>query len=462
MKVMKFGGSCLRDGAHFLRVAEIIRCEMEPVVVVVSAILGMTDMIFEGIQEALDSDVNISAFLEVLENRHKRIVQESIEKKSISKNVFFSIDERLGKLERLLYGVAYTKDITDSVKALILSYGERFCGQILSGVIRDRGRDSLPLESDQIRFVTDDSFESATADLVETRENLERSVLPLVRKGIAPVITGYFGCTKEGKITTFGRNGTDYSAAVISHGICADKLEIWKDVDGFMSADPKIVDGAKKIDNLSYYEAAELSYFGAKILHPRTLEPVLNDDISICLKNLNAPHDDGSRLQKNSIERKDVVKSVTFKRNISIVKIHGPGVGYKPGVIAEVGSTLCDLGINIFSVMTSQTCINLLLDSRDSLKSCESIEALGDGVIEKVEREEDIALVSVVGEGLQNRRGIAARIFSAVAKENINIEMMSSGASEAANYFIIKDENVEKTINAIHSEFFKIEKVKEN
>jgi aspartate kinase len=454
MKIMKFGGSCLKDSDHFLRVAKIIWGEKEPVVVVVSAILGVTDMILKGLQEAFDSEVKILPFIEDLEERHKRIVQETIEKKAIKQKVFSSIKERLGKLERLLYGVAYIKDIPDSVKALILSYGERLCGQILSGVIRDKGRDSLPLESDQIGLITDDSFESATADLVETKESLERSVLPLVRKGIIPVITGYFGCTKEGKITTFGRNGTDYSAAVIAHGLCADKLEIWKDVDGFMSADPKIVDGAKKIDSLSYYEAAELSYFGSKILHPRTVEPVLNDNISICLKNLNAPNNDGSRLLKRSIERKDVVKSVTFNRDISVLKIRGPGVGYKPGVIAEIGNTLSDLGINIFSVITSQTCINLLLDSRDSLESYESIQALGDGVIEKVEREDDIALVSVVGEGIQNRRGIAARVFSVVAAEKINVEMISSGASEVAYYFIIKDDDVEKTINAIHSEFF--------
>ena len=454
MKIMKFGGSCLKDSDHFLRVAKIIRCEKEPVVVVVSAILGVTDMILKGLQEASDSEVKILPFIEDLEDRHKRIVQEAIEKKAIKQKVFSSIEERLGKLERLLYGVAYIKDIPDSVKALILSYGERFCGQILSGVIRDKGRDSLSLESDQIGLVTDDSFESATVDLAETKENLERSVLPLVRKGISPVITGYFGCTKEGKITTFGRNGTDYSAAVIAHGLCADELEIWKDVDGFMSADPKIVDGAKKIDSLSYYEAAELSYFGAKILHPRALEPVLNDNISICLKNLNAPNNDGSRLLKRSIEQKDVIKSVTFNRDISVLKIRGPGVGYKPGVLAEIGNTLSDLGINIFSVITSQTCINLLLDSRDSLESYESIQALGDGVIEKVEREDDIALVAVVGEGIQNRRGIAARVFSVVAAEKINVEMISSGASEVAYYFIIKDDDVEKTIKAIHNEFF--------
>ena len=159
-------------------------------------------------------------------------------------------------------------------------------------------------------------------------------------------------------------------------------------------------------------------------------------------------------MRKNSIESEDVIKSVTFNRDISVVKIHGPGIGYKPGIIAKVGSILCDLGINIFSVMTSQTCINLLLNSRDSLKSCESIKALFNGVIEKVESEEDLALISVVGKGLKNRRGIAARVFSAVAAENINIEMISSGASEVANYFIIKDEYVEKTINAVHFEFF--------
>jgi aspartate kinase len=454
MKVIKFGGSCLKDRDHFLRVAKIIQSEKDRSVIVVSAILGVTDLILEGIQTALDSETKIPSLLDILKNKHMQIVEETIESIRTKQKVFSSIEERLGRLERLLYGVAYTEEITDSVRALILSYGERFCAQILSGVIRDKGRDSLPMESDQIRLITDDSFENATANLAETRKNLNCSVLPLVHKKIIPIITGYFGCTKEGKITTFGRNGTDYSASVIAQGLAANELEIWKDVDGFMSADPKIVEEAKKIESLSYYEAAELSYFGAKILHPRTVEPVMGHNIPICLKNLNAPNNGGTWLLKESPERKDVVKSVTFNRNISVLKIHGPGVGYKPGVIAEIGHTLRDLGINIYSVITSQTCINLLLDSRDSVKSYESIQGLGEGVIEKIELEDDIALVSVVGKGLQNRRGIAARIFSSVAAEKINVEMISSGASEVASYFIIEDDDIEKTINAIHREFF--------
>ena len=181
---------------------------------------------------------------------------------------------------------------------------------------------------------------------------------------------------------------------------------------------------------------------------------MIHSQIPICLRNMNMPGNGGTWLLPGSQERKDVIKSVTYNRNISVLKIHGPGVGYKPGIIGEIGDALYGLGINIFSIITSQTCINLLIDSKDSQAGYQSILKLGEGAIEKVRLEDDIALVSVVGKGLQKRKGVAARVFAAVAAARINVEMISSGASEVAYYFIVKDKDVKRAIHAIHDEFF--------
>jgi aspartate kinase len=450
---MKFGGGCLKDEESFLKVAEIIKAEKDNTVVVVSAMYNITNLLVDGIHRAKQSEEKIPKVIEALRNSHRHIADKTI-KDDIKQRTMKDIEAKIKRLERLLYGVAYTEEITDSVRALILSYGERLSAVILSGILNSKGSEAVAMEADEIGIITDESFENATAKLPQVKKNLNHTVLPLVNKGVVPVITGYFGCTQKGKITTFGRNGSDYSAAVVAYGIGASSLEIWKDVDGFMSADPKIVKDAHGIDRLSYYEAAELSYFGARILHPRTVEPLVDTGIPIHIRNLYTKSK-GTRISLKGYEREEVIKSVTYNEHISVLRIHGPGVGYKPGIIAEIGRILSNEGINIYSVITAQTCINLLIDKRDSRRSYELIKKLAGGVIERVDLVDDIALIAVVGEGLLNRKGVAARVFSAVAEEGVNVEMISSGASEVAYYFIVKEDHLKKAINAIHKEFFK-------
>lgn len=458
MKVMKFGGGCLKDGEHFLKVAEIISLAKEKTVVVISAISGITNLLVESIHLAMQSEKNVPDFIKNIRNKHKQIIDKAIKDDGLRQMLRRDIEARIKRLERLLYGIASTEEVTESLRAHILSYGERLSTIILSGVLKNKNKDAIAMDADRIGMITDESYENATAVLPEVKKNLTHTLMPVVNRGVIPVITGYFGCTHEGKITTLGRNGSDYSAAVIAYGIDASVLEIWKDVDGFMSANPKIVKDARRINTLSYYEAAELSYFGAKILYPRTVEPLIEKGIRLRIKNLYKPESQGTEILNGSEEKEDIVKSITYNKQISVLKIRGPGVGFKPGIIADIGRTLSDKGINIYSVITSQTCINLLIDQNDSHRSYEALEKLVGGVIERVDLEENIALIAVVGEGLLKKKGVAARVFSAVAEENINVEMISSGASEVAYYFIVKENDVEKTIKAVHREFF--EKVK--
>jgi len=454
MKVMKFGGGCLKNCEHLLKVAEIIKLEKDSVVVIVSALSGITDLLENGIQISMKSSKNVSEIISTIRNLHKHVAETSIQDNEIKQRLMKDIENRLKKLERLFYGIAYTEEITESIRAHILSYGERLSALVLSEILKSLDKDAIAVEADQIAIITDESFENATAILPEVKKNLSSTILPLINKGTIPIITGYFGCTHEGKVTTFGRNGSDYSAAVVAYGIGANLLEIWKDVDGFMSGDPKIVKNPHRIERLSYYEAAELSYFGARIIHPRTVEPLVDVSIPIRIRNVYNIKSKGTEVFGEGYEREDVIKSVTYNKDISVLRIHGPGVGYKPGIIAEIGGILSKMGINIYSIITSQTCINLLVDRKDSRMSYESIKNLVGGIIEKIDLEDNIALIAVVGEGLLKRKGVAARVFSAVAEESVNIEMISSGASEVASYFIVKEKYVRKTINAIHREFF--------
>lgn len=454
MKVMKFGGGCLRDAASVSRVVDIILSQTTKPVVVVSALYGITDMLEEGLLSSLKSEKKVSPTIHSIRDRHQTLVEEVIADSKIRHETTTAIEDRIKKLEQLLYGASYTGEITKSVQALILSFGERLAAVALAGALLSLDQKSVALESEEAGIITDECFENATAILPLVKKNLRSRVLPYLRKGFVPVLTGYFGCTPEKKITTFGRNGSDYSSAVIAFGTEATQLEIWKDVDGFMSADPKIVKKPHRILRLSYYEAAELSYFGAKILHPRTVEPLVKKPIPIFIRNVSGGERESTVIMPSGYESQDVIKGVTCNKNISILRIHGPGVGYKPGVIAEIAGILFEKGINIYSVLTAQTCINLLVDKSHSQKSIEALNSLAGGVIERIDLESQKALIAVVGEGLLKRKGVAARIFSRVAEENINIEMISCGASEVAYYFIVEAQDAEKAVNAIHREFF--------
>ena len=454
MKVMKFGGGCLTDSEDVLKVAGIVGAESGRVVVVVSAVSGITNKLEDGLHAALDSGVNVPRFLDKIRESHIQLLESVVPVGAVRHVAAVELMDRLKKIERLLYGVAYTLEITPSVRAHVMSFGERFSVLILAAALNSRGRSAEALEADRIGIVTDESFDNATARLAEVRRNLQKELLPVLERGAVPVVTGYFGRTAEGKVTTFGRNGSDYSAAVIARALGADRLEIWKDVDGFMSADPKVVSGARPVDRLSYYEAAELSYFGARILHPRTVEPLADSPIPVVIKNIHRADGGGTEVVPARPATEEVIKSITSNRRVAVIRIYGPGVGFKPGIIAEIGRLLAERGINIFSILTSQTCINLILDKADARAGSEAVSRLINGIIERVELKDHVALVAAVGDGLMKRRGAAARVLARVAEENINIEMLVAGASEAAQYFVVDEEDADRAVHAIHREFF--------
>jgi aspartate kinase len=221
-----------------------------------------------------------------------------------------------------------------------------------------------------------------------------------------------------------------------------------------MSADPKFIPEAQLIPFLSYDEAAELSYFGAKILHPRTIEPLRKMKLNIAVKDTLNPDAPGSLITSRSPKARSLIKSVAHDTDIAILKVHGSGVGARPGVLARVSITLTESGINIKSVVTSQTCISLLLAGKDIDKGYHALKGLRPRPYRRLEKVQDVALVGIVGEGLLRRKGIAGRCFTAVAKRSVNIEMISFGPSEVALYFLVRNKDLQKALEAIHSTFF--------
>ncbi len=451
--VMKFGGGCLRDGRTIAQACAIITAQKKAVVVV-SAVSGVTELLLGAIEQAKRHEKNIPPILAALAAKHFDVIAELCPNGPAKRRLQAAIASQISQVERLLTGIACHRDLTPAVRARLLSYGERLAARLLAGVLESLETDSAALDAHRAGVCTDDNYENASIDRDRTRKTLRPKVAPLLRRGSVPVIPGIFGRGPSGTITLLGRNGSDYSAAAVAYALNAGRLEVWKDVDGFMSADPTRVPTARRLERLSFAEAAELSYFGAKILHPRTVEPLAGTRTRVFVRNMEDPSSPGSEIVAGGSGRMVDVAGIAANMRLAVIRVHGAGIGSKPGLLAGVSSLLAGAGINIHSVLTSQTCINLLLDPADARRGMKKMKTAVNGVIKKVELEERLALVGVVGERIMEKEGIYARIFTAVAKERINVEMAAAGASSVACYFLVKRGDLDRAVRAVHDEFF--------
>ena len=456
MKVIKIGGGCLTDSETVGHVLKLVAQRGEGSIFVLSALNGVTDTLIDGMKEALAREDNIPHLIGRLRDKHTRVARHLISNYQDYEGFARELDKSLSELERYYYGLNFTREITARLKDVISSYGERFAVQLFASGLNCQGINATYRMPEKIGLSTDGKFGDATANLRKTSKNLQHHLAPLLSEGKIVLVPGFFGVSEGGDITTFGRGGSDYSAAVVAVAMEAQLLEIWKDVDGFMSADPKFVPEAQLIPVLSYEEAAELSYFGAKILHPRTVEPLRKSKLKIRITNTVNPDGPGSLITAKSPRPQHIIKSVAHDTDIGIIKVHASGVGARPGILAQVAGQLTESDINIKSVITSQTCISLLLAREDLEEGYFALKHLRPKPFRRLERVDDLALVGIVGEGLAQGKGIAARCFEAVAGCGVNVEMISFGPSRVALYFLVKNRNLHSTVNAIHSTFFSV------
>ncbi|MGD9962932.1 MAG: aspartate kinase [Thermoplasmata archaeon] len=448
---MKFGGTCLGTEDTLDRVSEVVRSEKEKKLVVVSAASGVTNALKDFVSKPRQ-EREIDDFLLALKMRHVDAVSRV--EGDARKESLDMIEGKVTKLERLLYGVTYTEELTPRTKDLILSFGERLSAIVLASRLSNDGVNAVPMETDALGFITDDQHGNAVAMLDQCERNMGPTLETALDKDIVPVVTGFFGITQDGHVTTVGRSGTDYTAAVIAYSVNAKPIEVWKEVDGFMSADPKLVKDAFMIDRLSYEEAAELAYFGAQVLHARAVQPARLKGIEIIVKNLYNPGSPGTVIGNGRMTRKDVIKSVSYVPKVATLKVFDTGAGYRSGFLADITNCLSQEDVNIFSATTSQTCVAVLIDEQQTTQAKRAIKKVIGGMGESFEITPGAALVCTVGEGLGYTEGVAARVFKAVAASKVNVELISAGASTVAYHFSVNHKDLKKTITAIHTEFF--------
>ena len=451
--VVKFGGSNLKTREDIQKIVETVKLYNRPLVIVVSAFYGITNYLTEGIWTVRKDDSYIHEMISHLKTMKEDTIEQNIQDREAKEEAYRLICERLDQVERFLMGIHYIGDIPDFIQDRILSYGEKLSSLLLTIILKYNGINASECLPEEMGLLTDGEFRNATIDF--------ESSIPAVKKALKEdkifVVPGFYGVSKEGKITLLGRGGSDYSAAGIARCIHAESLDIWKDVNGYMTADPKMVKSPRRVKKLSYTEAAELSYFGAKILHPRTVEPLEELGIPVRIFNIDGDNrslDPLSLISGKSETGKGPAKSVTYSDDFSILRVSGPGVGIKPGILAKVTSCLDGKSINIKSVVTSQTAINLYLESADLQRAADLVRELNMKTVTHLTELDDVAIVALVGTGIAHKPGMADRMLKALTEKKIHTQIVSIGASDVASYVVVKQSDRKQAVKAIHKEFF--------
>ncbi len=454
--VMKFGGASVKNGESILHVANLVKkFEEYEKVVVVSAMAGVTDALIEAAEKCYKepSSSYVKLFIAELTKKHYEAISTAVKNPDLQNKVFERIDKLLDELEKVLLGIGYLGELTKRSRDFILSFGERLVAPILSASLLSIGVDSLAMTGGEAGILTDRNFGRAKP-VPEVYSIIKSRLDPLIKiKKSTPVITGFIGRAEDGSITTLGRGGSDLTATLIAAALDADEVWLWKEVDGVLTTDPKIVPEARLIPEISYQEAMELSHFGAKILHPRALEPVMRKEIPVRIKNTFNPDADGTVIKRESNSTKDIVKALSLIEKVAIVNIGGAGFDFAE-IMSDVFRRLSRERVNVIMVSQSSSELNLsiVVDESDVDRAYSALKPLENGIV-SVKKLSDIAVVSAVGAGMAGTPGVAGRIFSALGRNGINIVMISQSCSEYNVSFAVSKKEGREAVRVLHNEF---------
>jgi len=455
--LMKFGGTSVADGGSVSRVVDIVEsCYRagNEVAVVVSAQRGVTDQLIAIASELANNHNSdeIGRFINSLRVRHGKVLLETAE--DYADEVGILLEEQLCNLENILTAVHNLRELTPRSRDYIITFGETLNSLVVSAALKQRGIPSMILDGCEAGIVTTASHGEAVA-IPASEGKIKSRVLPLLTNTV-PVIMGFMGCTEKGVVTTLGRSGSDYSAALIGAAIDADEIVIWTDVDGIMTSDPRIINDARVIPVISYHEVMELSYFGAKVMHPRSIEPAMKKDILVRVKNTFNPDHPGTAIVRGQKRDSRVVKALTYIEKVALVNICGAQMIGRPGVAKAIFTLLADRDIIVMMISqgSSEANISLVIDESQEDAAKEALSVLvAEGRVREVTTNSDVCAVAVVGAGMAGARGTGGRIFSALGNGGVNVMMISQGSSELNISFVVTKADGPKAVRILHDEF---------
>ena len=450
--VMKFGGTSVEDAAAIARTAAIVAGRVASgnnPVVVVSAMSKVTDQLLRAAAAAAEGDrTGALAISSRLRSRHRDTAAELVKEKAAGASLISLIDEKFDALDEVLRGLSAILELTPRISDLIVSFGERLSSRIVAAAFCERGVAAVHIDAREI-IVTDSEFQKAAPleDVIEKRAT--EKIKPLLAQNKVPVMGGFIASSEEGLTTTLGRGGSDYTGALVGGALDAETIEIWTDVDGIMTADPRVCPDALRVRVISFEEAAELAYFGAKVLHPATILPAVKKNIPVLVLNSRNAGCEGTRIISVAPHCHSPFKSIAVKRKLTIIDIVASRMLMTHGYLSKMFAVFDKHKCPVDMVSTSEVSISLTVDSNSSLPDIAAdLSKMAD-----VKYEGKKALVCMVGEDIRGQNGIAAQVFNAI--RHINVRMISQGASEINMSFMIDEDDADEAVRSLHAAFFK-------
>ena len=447
MIVMKFGGTSVESAAAIQRVASIVKSrEGRRPIVVVSAMGKTTNKLLAIAAAAMGGKrAEYIRQLHDLRDFHSREARQVVPLDHRAE-LDRTLDEHFQELTELVKGLAVLGELTPRSNDAISSYGERLSSYIVTLAFRHFGMAAEHLDSRRV-ILTDKRHTQAAPNFPETYRRLSATIPPLARDSVV-VMGGFIGATESGVTTTLGRGGSDFTASIVGAGIAAEEIQIWTDVDGMLTADPTILPGGHRVKTISFAEAAELAYFGAKVLHPATMLPAIEKNIPVLILNSRRPDVPGTRIVADSVPCQNVVKSIACKRKIALLNIHSTRMLMAHGFLRQIFEVFDRFETPVDMVATSEVSVSLTIDN------LERLDAIASELRQfaEVDVEPDQAIVCLVGENIRYTPGVARRVFGVL--NGINIRMISQGASLLNLSFVVAEKDLARTVQALHEEFF--------
>ncbi|HEX3572788.1 MAG TPA: lysine-sensitive aspartokinase 3 [Acidobacteriaceae bacterium] len=448
--VMKFGGTSVEDAKAMLRTASIVRGRRErgmSAIVVVSAMAKVTDQLLAAADAAGRGDkIGALALSSRLRNRHLDTASDLLCGELLS-GMQKEIRHRFDSLDDLLRGISAVGELTPRTSDRVVSYGERLSSRMVAAAFAQHGLDGVHVDARHC-IITDDHYGKAVPQEAVIEAKLAEIALPLVEAGQTPVMGGFIGSTADGVTTTLGRGGSDFTAALVGGGLHAGSIEIWTDVNGIMTTDPRICPNALRVKTISFEEAAELAYFGAKVLHPATILPAVQKSIPVWVLNSRNAENEGTKITAMAPPCASPFKSIAAKKRLTIIDVVASRMLMSHGYLKAVFDVFDKYHCVIDMVSTSEVSISVTVDSNERLPEiCSELSKIAD-----VKMEGHKALICMVGEDIRGRSGISGRVFSAIG--HVNVRMISQGASEINMSFMVEESDVEEAIRSLHAEFF--------
>lgn len=463
MRVLKFGGTSVGSADAFSQVTKIVARAHEQdsqVVVVTSAMSGVTDVLINAAKAAAAGDRRpYREGRDTLMAKHQmvagQLIPDGVERAALGQ----LFESRLASFERLCRSVEVLGELTARGLDVISGTGERLAAPLLAAVLRASGVPAEWLDAAEL-IVTDAQFGNAEPLMELTTRHAKGRLTPLLQAGVTPVITGFVGATEQGISTTLGRGGSDYSAAILGAALDADEVQIWTDVNGIMTADPRIVSNARTIPEISFIEAAELAFYGAKVLHPKTILPSVERGIALRVLNTFEPDHPGTLIVREPKASKDVAKAITVIKGLCMITVEGRGMLGVPGIAARTFAAVARVGANVLMISQSSSEQNISFVIRESEReevvaqlNAEMAHELAHHHIDQVRSLDGIVIVAVVGAAMKGTPGIAARIFVALGQAKINVVAIAQGSSECNISLVVAKDDAEEAVQKIHDAF---------